>query len=83
MLHSVSDKPFMSKVVRSAFWNSGAGLKLSLETVPVEFLSFAHQGWVSNVNEKANDNRGVSVCGDFPEPYLSNNLRSTADPDRA
>ena len=65
MLHSVSDKPFMPKVARSAVWNFGAGLKLSLGTVPVEFLSFAQQGWVSNVNEKANDNRGVSVCGDL------------------
>ena len=83
MLHSVSDKPFMPKVVRSAFWNSGAELKLFLGTVPREFLSFAHQGWVSNLNEKANDNRGVSVCGDVPEPYLSKNLRSTADPSRA
>jgi hypothetical protein len=43
MLYSVSDKPFMSKVVRSAFWNPGGGQKLSLGTVPVEFLSFAHQ----------------------------------------
>ena len=83
MLHFVSDKPFMFKVVRSAIWNSGAGLKLSLGTVPAEFLSFAHQGWVSNINEKANDNRGVSVCGDVPEPYLNKNLRSAADPVRA
>ena len=65
MLYSVSDKPFMSKVVRSAFWNSWAGKKLSLGRVAVEFLSFAHQAG-SNVNEKANDNRGVSVCGDVP-----------------